>query len=75
MKRYEMTTAQRDRLYEASAPVPYIIGSYPGPMPPDPQERANRAWQQLADELGFVWDTARPISGEPDTVFEAEERS
>lgn len=70
MKRFEMTPEQRDRLMRACAPVPYLVMG--GVEPRSPQESANAVWQSLGDELGFVWDTARPIQGQPDTVFEAE---
>jgi len=73
MKRFAMSPEQLERLYAASRPVMCIVGTWPGPVPPSPQENANRFWQQLGDEMGFAWETARPIAGEPDSIFEAEE--
>jgi len=28
-----------------------------------PQEMSNRAWQKIADRLGFIWDTVEPMGG------------
>ncbi len=69
MKRFEMTPEQHTKLLDASKPVPMIMLQCG--MPPSPQERANSAWQSLGAELGFDHMTVRPISGQPETVFEA----
>jgi hypothetical protein len=67
--RYEITKEQLETILEACKPVPYIVV---GGVPPEsPQERANRAWKRLGDELGFHFMTVRPIPGQPQTVFEA----
>ena len=71
-REYEMTEAQLARLLEACRPIPYIIVG--GMPPPSPQESANHAWQVLGQELGFVWNTVRPIAGKSQQFFTAEEK-
>ncbi len=69
-KEFTMTEAQQKVLLEASKPVPYmIIGGVP---PTSPQENANRAWESLGKEMGFKWDTVRPIAGQGNRHFTAE---
>jgi hypothetical protein len=66
---YQMTEQQFARLMDACKPVPAMwIGGPPSSV----QENANRAWQALADELGFVWDTVSPIPGKGQLWFSAE---
>jgi hypothetical protein len=43
------------------------------PMFGSPQENSNRAWQKLAKELGFIWDTVKPIPGKHMRYFTAED--
>ena len=70
-KEYKLTGAQKQKLLEACKPVPYIIvGGYP---PPSQQERANDAWKSLGREMGFVWDSVRPVDGKCSEVFTAEQ--
>ena len=69
MKRFEMTTEQHEQLLNACKPVPMIMLQCG--MPPSPQERANAAWRSLGDEMGFNHMTVRPVSGQPETIFEA----
>jgi hypothetical protein len=69
MKRFEMTPEQHTKLLEACKPTPMIMLQCGTPR--SPQESANSAWKVLGDELGFDHMTARPIAGEPETVFEA----
>jgi len=69
-RRFEMTPAQLASIQTVSHSVPVIM--FGGVSPASLQERANAAWQALGAEMGFVWDTATPIDGEPETVFEAE---
>lgn len=67
---FEMTEEQRDRILAASQPVRYmVIGGVP---PRSPQENANAAWQAVAFELGFKWDTVQPVPGKPDRFIMAE---
>jgi hypothetical protein len=54
-----------------SQPVMYLSGGQP--MFDDPQEIANRAWKKLAEEMGFVWDTAGPGSDERSFMAEPKE--
>jgi len=39
-----------------SQPVMFLSGGVP--MGRDPQEIANDAWKKMADEMGFIWDSA-----------------
>jgi hypothetical protein len=57
-KKYELTTAQFDKLIEACRPVPAIMLQC-GPLS-SPQDNANRAWCALGDELGFDGMTVQP---------------
>lgn len=68
--RYTMTKKQFDKIIAACQPVPLIMLQCG--MPASPQERANAAWEALGVELGFDHMTVRPVSGAPQTVFEAE---
>lgn len=69
-KEFEITQAQLDTILEACKPVRYIIvGNL---EPSSPQENANRAWQSLANEKGFVWDSVQPVSGKSNLFFTAE---
>ena len=68
-KVYTMTQEQYDKILAACQPVPYlVIGGHP---PPSPQERANRAWEALGKELGFMPMSVRPLGGNP-MAFTAE---
>ncbi len=69
-KEFEMSEEQLERLLDASKPVPYMVIG--GVAPVSPQEHANRAWEALGKELGFVWDTVRPIAGKGSRFFTAE---
>ncbi len=71
-KEYEMTVEQRDRILEACKPVPAMYLSGGAPMYRSQQENANDAWQALATELGFKWDTIRPVPGKSDLFISAE---
>ena len=69
MKRFEMTKEQHETLLDACKPVPMIALQCGRPR--SPQENANAAWRALGDEMGFAHMTVRPISGQPETIFEA----
>jgi hypothetical protein len=69
-KQYEMTTAQAQKIIDASQPVLYMI--FGGIEPRSPQENANDAWEALGQELGFIWDTVRPVPGKSQMFFTAE---
>lgn len=71
-REFEMSEAQRDRILAASKPVPAMFLSGGEPMFSTPQENANSAWQAVARELGFKWDTAQPVPGKPDRFVSAE---
>jgi len=72
MKEYELTEAQLEKILDAGKPVRcMLIGSV---APRSPQENANSAWRSLADELGFVWDTVRPVPGKGQRFVAAEEK-
>lgn len=71
-KTYVMTDEQLETLLDAGKPTMVImIGNVPNRTP---QENANSAWQSLAREMGFVWDTVESIPGKPQTHFTAAPR-
>ena len=60
MEEFEMTQEQLDTILEACKPVTCMkIGNY---MPSSPQENANRAWEELGKEMGFISTTVEPSS-------------
>ena len=69
-KEFELTDEELGRLLDADKPVPYLI--FGGLPPSSPQEKANSAWQSLAEKHGFQWDTVQPIAGKDDKFFTAE---
>ena len=70
-REFEMSEADFKELLDACKPVPcMMIGSY---ATPSPQENANRAWARLGRKMGFIGDTAKPISGKGTRFFTAEE--
>ena len=69
---FEMSDEQLDRLMDASKPTRAMYLSGGVPIGGTPQENANHAWQALGKEMGFVWDTVRPISGKGDKFFTAD---
>lgn len=71
-RRYDMTPEQQDTLLKACRPTPVMYLSGGQRMGPTPQENANAAWRKLGNELGFKWDTVRPIPGDCDRHFTAE---
>lgn len=73
MKQFKMSQEQLEEIYNASKPTPVMYLTGGKPMFNSPQENANYAWQKLGEELGFVWDTARPVMDEEPTIFMAEE--
>ena len=57
MKRqYRLTDAELESILDASKPVTYMVIG--GVEPRSPQENANDAWQTVAMNHGFIWDTA-----------------
>lgn len=58
----QMEIAHNQRVMYATGGVPLFD---------DPQEIANRAWKKLAGQMGFVWDSAGPGSGD-DRSFTAD---
>lgn len=70
-KDFEMTQAQLDKLLERCKPTPVMYLSGGQPMFGTSQENANRAWDELGKEMGFIGSTARP-TGKGDRFFTAE---
>ncbi len=68
----ELTEEQHARLIAASQPVPYLV--FGDREPASPTERTHAVWRELGEELGFDWETARPISGMSDRWFDAERK-
>lgn len=56
---FTMTQEDLNKLLEAAKPVPLIMLQIG--MPRSAQERANDAWKELGDRMGFEWDTAQPV--------------
>jgi hypothetical protein len=69
-KNFQMSEVQLERLKDAGKPVPYMV--FGGRPPASTQENANRAWESLGRELGFVGHTVEPISGKSELYFSAE---
>lgn len=66
---YEMTQADLDTLLSAMKSVPYmVIGGSTGPSQ---QERANNAWADLGQRMGFDSTTVQPIAGKGNRFFSA----
>lgn len=70
MKTFELNDEQYARLMEACKPVPYLVIG--GVLPRSPRENAEAVWRALGEELGFKWETARPIPGKGDRFFSAD---
>jgi len=67
---YTMSQSQLDVILDASKPVPWFAPG--GVWPKSPRENAEAAWRVLGEEMGFQWDTARPVPGKSQLVFTAE---
>ncbi len=72
---FKMSEKQYQKLVDAGKPTPCMYLSGGIPMGGTPQENANAAWRELGRELGFKWDTVKPIPGNnvDDHLFTAEE--
>ena len=68
---YEMTPEDLEKILAACKPVPAMFLSGGQPMGASPQENANRAWQELGERMGFVWDTVE-ANGKGNRFFTAE---
>ena len=71
-REFEMSEEDLKSLLDACRPVPVMFGSGGVPLFATQFENANRAWQALAQKMGFVWDTVRPIPGADQRRFTAE---
>ena len=71
-KEFEMTEAQYEKLISACRPVPMIMLQCGTPR--SQQARANDAWKELGNEMGFQHMTVRP-TGKGDRFFTAEPRA
>lgn len=69
-REFELSQEQLFGLREACRPVPYIVVG--GVTPASPQQNANAAWRRLGGELGFDWETVRPVPGKSERFFTAE---
>lgn len=70
-REYQLSDPQRERLIAASLPQPVMFLSGGTPIYQSQHERANAAWQEVAEEHGFQWDTAERIPGKSDLFFSA----
>jgi len=73
VKEFEMSEDDLNTLMKSMKPTPYILGSGGVPLLRTTQERANDAWGQLGQKLGFKHMTVEPITGKGDRFFKAEE--
>ena len=55
---FKMTEEQKQMILNASKPVTYMV--FGGAEPSSPQENANRAWSNLAKEIGFDLFSVEP---------------
>lgn len=61
---FTMTAEQYAKMLQLSRPTAYLVMG--GRPPMSVQERMNRAWDELGDEMGFIGSSARAIgSGDP----------
>lgn len=67
-KNYEMTVEDLDKILEACKPTPLIMLQC-GPTR-NPQEKANTAWKELRERMGFEFMTVEP-TGQDDRFFTA----
>ena len=58
-KEFKLNVDQQARLMRADTTTPLIKIVFPFLAPPS--VGTQRIWEQLGDELGFVWQTVRPI--------------
>jgi DNA repair exonuclease SbcCD ATPase subunit len=65
--KYEMSDEDLKEILDACKPTPAMI--IMGDL--SPQRNANSAWQNLADKMGFDWETVRPIDGKGNKFFTA----
>ena len=69
-KEFELTNKQMKELLAACKPVPYMV--FGGCEPSTPQANANAAWCKLGAEMGFHWDSVKPVPGKSSRFFTAE---
>jgi len=71
-KRFTMTEEEFKSLQEAARTPGVFLG---GPLAGfDPARAASEdLWKKMGQKYGFRWQSVRPVAGQPQTVFEAEE--
>lgn len=69
-KEFELSEEQLDRLLNSSTPTLYMISR--GLAPSSPREKSNEVWKNLGKEMGFTWDSVKPILGKSLRFFTAE---
>ncbi len=72
MKEFHLTEEQYQQLLAACSPTPVMYGSGGVPLFRSQQENVEDAWKTLGRDLGFAWETVKPIHGKDDHYFEAE---
>jgi hypothetical protein len=70
-REYVLTDEQLQTLLERMKPDPVLYGSGGVPWFSTQQEKANRAWVALGEELGFDGKTVEPVPGKPRNVISA----
>ena len=69
-KEFQLSETDYNLLMDASKPVPYmIVGGF---EPTSPRQKAEEQWKRIGKEMGFKWETARPVRGKSDIFFTAE---
>ena len=63
-QKFKLTDAQLIRLGEAAKPQKTLIISNVR-LTTTPQERCNKVWEELGEELGFKWTTAESFDFDP----------
>lgn len=71
-KEFELSQEDLDKILDAGKPVPAMYLSGGQLMGGTPQENANRDWKEIGKKYGFIWDTARPITGKGQRFITAE---
>lgn len=66
---YEMTEADLEKILDACKPVPMIMLHIGGPR--SQQDRANDAWAELGQRMGFDSMTVEPCEGMGNRFFTA----
>ena len=74
MKTFCMTQDELEGLSQAArTPGVFLGGILQGYSPA--RSASDAIWRRLGDKYGFDWQTAKPVPGQPQHVFQAEPSS